>query len=201
MRLKSLGICVGRRVQLVKDGRSADRSRAGRPRRLVGPTGRRALSVAAALIDDAASPVERHAATAALARFVDRPASATGAPARATIALVGNPNAGKTSLFNQLTGLRAKTANFPGTTVEHRRGRCASAASAATLIDLPGLYSLDAVTPDERVAVDALARRLPGAPRPDAVLLVADATNLERNLFLASQVLELGPADGASRST
>ncbi len=109
----------------------------------------------------------------------------------ATIALVGNPNAGKTSLFNLLTGLRAKTANFPGTTVEHRRGPLSLNGRAVTLIDLPGLYSLEPVTPDERVAVDALEGNHPGSTPPDAILFVADSTNLERNLFLASQVLEL----------
>ncbi len=108
-----------------------------------------------------------------------------------TIALAGNPNAGKTSLFNRLTGLRAQTANFPGTTVEHRRGRVTLDGQSATLLDLPGLYTLDAVTPDERVAVNALVGKLSGWSRPDAVLVVIDATNLERNLFLASQILDL----------
>jgi ferrous iron transport protein B len=125
--------------------------------------------------------------------IVDRPAAGSGAhDPSATIALVGNPNAGKTSLFNLLTGLRAKTANFPGTTVEHRRASITLGDAKVTLIDLPGLYSLEPVTPDERVAVDALEGRLPGAPRPDALVFVADATNLERNLFLAGHVLELG---------
>jgi ferrous iron transport protein B len=110
----------------------------------------------------------------------------------ATIALVGNPNAGKTSLFNRLTGMRAKTANFPGTTVEHRRASLTLGDVKTTLVDLPGLYSLDPTTPDEQVACDALEGRLAGMPEPDLVLLVVDSTNLERNLFLASQVLELG---------
>ena len=109
----------------------------------------------------------------------------------ARIALVGNPNAGKTSLFNQLTGLRAQTANFPGTTVEHRRGQIELSGRPTTLIDLPGLYTLDAVTPDEQVAVDALSNDLPAGSRIDAMLIVLDATNLERNLFLASQILNL----------
>ncbi|MBA4105768.1 MAG: ferrous iron transport protein B [Pirellula sp.] len=117
------------------------------------------------------------------------PAASGGA---ATIALVGNPNAGKTSLFNRLTGMRAKTANFPGTTVEHRRASMTLGEFETTIVDLPGLYSLDPTTPDERVACDALEGRLAGMAEPDLVLLVVDATNLERNLFLASQVLELG---------
>lgn len=118
------------------------------------------------------------------------PASAAGGPT--TIALVGNPNAGKTSLFNRLTGLRAKTANFPGTTVEHRRADVTLGNTPVTIVDLPGLYSLDPTTPDERVACQALEGLLPGTPEPDLVLLVVDSTNLERNLFLAGQVLELG---------
>jgi ferrous iron transport protein B len=124
---------------------------------------------------------------------VDRPPAAANraSTGTSTIALIGNPNAGKTSLFNQLTGLRAKTANFPGTTVEHRRAAMRINGRPATLVDLPGLYSLGAVTPDERIAVSALRGTLPGAPKPDAAIVVVDATNLERNLFLAGQALEL----------
>ena len=109
-----------------------------------------------------------------------------------TIALVGNPNAGKTTLFNRLTGLRAQTANFPGTTVEHRCGRSKLADQQVNYVDLPGLYTLDAVTPDEQVAVDALTGQLYCWRKLDAVVVVVDATNLQRNLFLVSQVLELG---------
>lgn len=108
-----------------------------------------------------------------------------------TLALVGNPNAGKTTLFNALTGLRAKTANFAGTTIERKVGRMEAGGHPIIVVDLPGLYSMDSTSPDERVAADALRGRLDGHPRPDAVLLVIDATNLERNLFLVSQVLEL----------
>jgi ferrous iron transport protein B len=120
------------------------------------------------------------------------PPSANGVARAPVIALIGNPNAGKTTLFNRLTGLRAKTANFPGTTVEYRRASIKLGEQAATLVDLPGLYSLDAVTPDEQVARDALDGRIPNRPRPDLIVAVVDATNLERNLGLASQVLELG---------
>jgi ferrous iron transport protein B len=106
------------------------------------------------------------------------------------LALVGNPNAGKTTLFNALTGLRAKTANFPGTTVERRVGRLHFDHRQIAVVDLPGLYSLDSPSPDEKLASDALQGKL-DHPAPDAVLIVVDATNLERNLFLVSQVLEL----------
>jgi ferrous iron transport protein B len=108
-----------------------------------------------------------------------------------TLALVGNPNAGKTTLFNAMTGLRAKTANFPGTTVERRVGRTKIGSHQVVLVDLPGLYGLESSSPDEKLASDALRGRLEGHPAPNAALVVVDATNLERNLFLASQVLEL----------
>ena len=107
-----------------------------------------------------------------------------------TLALVGNPNAGKTTLFNALTGLRAKTANFPGTTVERKVGRLHLNQKQIVVVDLPGLYSLDSPSPDEKLAADALQGKL-GHTAPNAVLVVVDATNLERNLFLASQILEL----------
>ncbi|WP_442482624.1 ferrous iron transport protein B [Aeoliella sp. SH292] len=110
------------------------------------------------------------------------------------IALVGNPNSGKTSLFNRLTGLRAHTANFAGTTVEHRRGRARLATRTVEVVDLPGLYSLDATTPDERVARDIIMGT--GPAKPDAMVLVIDATNLERNLFLASQTIEASQSTG-----
>ncbi|HEX7652532.1 MAG TPA: ferrous iron transport protein B [Verrucomicrobiae bacterium] len=107
-----------------------------------------------------------------------------------TLALVGNPNAGKTTLFNALTGLRAKTANFPGTTVERKVGRLHLDHKQIVVVDLPGLYSLDSKSPDEKLAADALQGKLDHTA-PSAALVVVDATNLERNLFLVSQVLEL----------
>ena len=107
-----------------------------------------------------------------------------------TLALVGNPNAGKTTLFNVLTGLRAKTANFPGTTVERKVGRM-HLPQPIVVVDLPGLYSLESKSPDEKLASDALQGKLEHHPAPDAALVVVDATNLERNLFLVSQILEL----------
>ena len=107
-----------------------------------------------------------------------------------TLALVGNPNAGKTTLFNALTGLRAKTANFPGTTVERKVGRLHLDHRQIVVVDLPGLYSLDSKSLDEKLAADALQGKLDHTA-PSAALVVVDATNLERNLFLVSQVLEL----------
>jgi ferrous iron transport protein B len=114
-----------------------------------------------------------------------------------TIALAGNPNAGKTTLFNTLTGLRQKVANYPGVTVERKEGTWSLAANgaaplAARVIDLPGLYSLDAASIDERIARDVLTGRIPGLAAPDVVVAVVDATNLERNLYLTTQLLEYG---------
>jgi ferrous iron transport protein B len=112
---------------------------------------------------------------------------------RRFVALVGPPNSGKSTLFNRLTGLRQKVANFPGVTVEERRGLAKVASGKdVVLIDLPGVYSLVARSEDERVTHDVLMGTMPGTPTPDAVLLVLDATNLKRHLVLAAPVLALG---------
>ena len=108
------------------------------------------------------------------------------------IALVGNPNTGKTTLFNRLTGSRQKIGNYPGVTVEKKYGTWPLAGRAATLVDLPGAYSLAASSPDERVALDFLTGPLAGETKPDVVVCVVDASNVVRNLFLASQVADLG---------
>lgn len=110
--------------------------------------------------------------------------------AEPTIALVGNPNTGKTTLFNALTGLRHHVANYPGVTVEVHTG--SAEAMNATIIDVPGCYSLAPRSLDELLAVELLLGLRNGTPRPDAVVCVVDASNLERNLYLASQVVELG---------
>jgi len=106
------------------------------------------------------------------------------------IALAGNPNAGKTTLFNALTGLKQKVANYPGVTVERREGVWKLGDNAARLIDLPGLYSLDVTSIDEAIAHDVLTGKSANLPKPDAVVAVVDATNLERNLYLVTQLLE-----------
>lgn len=106
-------------------------------------------------------------------------------------ALVGNPNGGKTTLFNALTGLRAHTANYPGTTIECRVGRCRSGGSVVELLDLPGIYDLNATSEEEQVALDALQGQSHRFGAPDGVIVVADATNLSRSLFLISQIVEM----------
>src|SRR5919106_2344875 len=112
--------------------------------------------------------------------------------AKVTVALVGNPNAGKSTLFNALSGLRQHVGNYPGVTVEMTKGRFAHAGAEFELIDLPGTYSLAPRSPDEMVAVDLLLGRRPEEPRPDVVLSIVDATNLDRHLYLTSQLLDLG---------
>ena len=110
-----------------------------------------------------------------------------------TVVLIGPPNSGKSTLFNRLTGLRQKVANFPGVTVEQRMGLMAGVGRAdLTLIDLPGIYSLDPYSEDARVSIDVLRGRMPGTPKPDAVLLVLDSLHLTRQLMLAAPVLSLG---------
>ena len=109
-----------------------------------------------------------------------------------TIALAGNPNAGKTTLFNSLTGLKQKVANYPGVTVERKEGVWQLNGRAAKLIDLPGLYSLDATSMDEQIARDVLTGEQAGVPKPDAIIAVVDSTNLERNLYLVTQLFEFG---------
>ncbi len=109
-----------------------------------------------------------------------------------TIALAGNPNAGKTTLFNLLTGLKQKVANYPGVTVERKEGPWRLSTGDANLIDLPGLYSLDATSLDEQIAREIITGELPSVPRPDAIVAVVDATNLERNLYLVTQLFEFG---------
>lgn len=108
-----------------------------------------------------------------------------------TIALIGNPNSGKTTLFNTLTGLRHKVGNYPGVTVEKKEGKIAVHGKNVRLLDLPGTYSLSANSPDEQIVSDVLFGRVHGTPTPDLIIFVADATNLERNLYLLSQIIDL----------
>lgn len=116
----------------------------------------------------------------------------TAADRQLTVALAGNPNAGKTTLFNALTGLSQKVANYPGVTVERKEGRWNFNNSTARLIDLPGLYSLDATSLDEHIASDVLRGEVDSIAKPDVVIAVVDATNLERNLYLVTQLFEYG---------
>src|ERR1039458_1402463 len=110
-----------------------------------------------------------------------------------TVVLIGPPNSGKSTLFNKLTGLRQKVANYPGVTVEQRMGVMAGVGREdLTLIDLPGIYSLTPYSEDARVAVNVLRGRMPGTPKPDAVLLVLDSLHLTRQLMLAAPVLDVG---------
>jgi ferrous iron transport protein B len=108
------------------------------------------------------------------------------------IALIGNPNTGKTSLFNALTGFRRHVANYPGVTVETARGPVRGTARPMELLDLPGTYSLAAMSPDEMLVSNLACGRLAGHRRPDAILAIVDASNLHRNMYLVSQLIDLG---------
>ena len=126
------------------------------------------------------------------------PSHISGAPAPAAsrtpiYALVGNPNCGKSTLFNALTGLKQKVGNYPGVTVEKKVGTTFSQhGQPITVIDLPGTYSLAARSPDEAVTRDVLLGRRSDTAQPDRILCIVDATNLERNLYLVHQILDLG---------
>ena len=134
---------------------------------------------------------------------IPSPGSTTGKPSRSSehakpatqyIVLTGNPNCGKTTLFNALTGLRAKVGNYAGVTVERKEGRLQGAAadSNVRVLDLPGTYSLSPQSLDEQISRDVLLNRLPELPPPELIVVVVDASNLQRNLYYASQVIELG---------
>ncbi len=109
------------------------------------------------------------------------------------VAIIGPPNSGKSTLFNRLTGLRQKVANFPGVTVEQRVGKARKHGQDrdVVLVDLPGVYSLNPRSEDEQVTRDVLAGSMPGIPKPDALLLILDCTNLGRHLVLAAPILSL----------
>jgi ferrous iron transport protein B len=124
--------------------------------------------------------------------LVDLPIPADATTVR-TVALVGPPNSGKSTLFNRLTGLRQKVANFPGVTVEQHTGIAELPdGRAVQVIDLPGIYSLSPRSEDEQVAHDVLKGRRSDTPKPEAILLVLDSTNLSRHLMLAAPILALG---------
>ncbi len=112
----------------------------------------------------------------------------------AYVALTGNPNCGKTTLFNALTGLRAKVGNYAGVTVERKEGRLLGAPANLNIrvLDLPGTYSLSPQSLDEQISRDVLLNRLPELPAPSLIVVVVDASNLQRNLYYATQVIELG---------
>ncbi len=123
---------------------------------------------------------------------ITQPAS-NGRSGTRLVAIVGPPNSGKSTLFNRLTGLRQKVANYPGVTVEQRLGRARlENGREVTLVDLPGVYGLQAHSEDEQVAHDILTGQMKDFPRPDAVILILDSTNLGRHLMLAAPILSLG---------
>ncbi len=116
----------------------------------------------------------------------------THRPGALRVALVGNPNSGKSTLFNALTGMQQRVANFPGVTVEHAEGEYLHDGMRVAVLDLPGTYSVSAQSPDEAIALNVIEGHARGVPPVDIIVVVVDAANLERNLFFASQMLELG---------
>jgi ferrous iron transport protein B len=131
-----------------------------------------------------------HGCSVATATLPPPPITATK---QRLVAIIGPPNSGKSTLFNRLTGLRQKVANFPGVTVEHHMGRVKlDPGREVFVVDLPGVYSLNPRTEDERVTHDVLLGEMKGLPRPEAILLILDSTNLSRHLVLAAPVLSLG---------
>jgi ferrous iron transport protein B len=126
-----------------------------------------------------------------LQQTLPAPAPPTGT-STLTVALLGNPNTGKTTLFNALSGLRQRVGNYPGVTVERKVGRASLEGRAFDVIDLPGTYSLAPRSPDEMVAVDVILGCQPGESRPDVIVSIVDASNLERNLYLTTQLLDVG---------
>src|SRR6266699_4317386 len=123
-----------------------------------------------------------------------RPPQSLARPPHLQVVLTGNPICGKTTLFNGLTGLRAKVGNYPGVTVERKEGRLLGAPVAlnARVLDLPGTYSLSPQSLDEQISRDVLLNRLAELPAPSLIVVVVDASNLQRNLYYATQVIELG---------
>jgi ferrous iron transport protein B len=122
-----------------------------------------------------------------------QPVAASAASRSRVVAVVGPPNSGKSTLFNRLTGLRQKVANYPGVTVEKRIGLARlNGGQQVWLVDLPGVYSLDPRSEDERVTHDVLTGEMPDVRRPDAIVLIIDSTNLGRHMTLAAPILSLG---------
>jgi ferrous iron transport protein B len=111
--------------------------------------------------------------------------------ASASVAVIGNPNSGKSTLFNRLTGLRQTTGNYPGVTVEKHSGIAQLGSSALELVDLPGIYCLGGFSTDERIAVDVILGRMDETPPPDGLLVVLDATHLYQGLYLLQQLMEM----------
>jgi len=111
-----------------------------------------------------------------------------GAP---RVALAGAPNAGKTSIYNALTGLHAKTGNYPGVTVQRSMGTCKVGGKTLTIEDLPGAYSLDPISPDEQIVHDVLTGTSTTVSAPDALVIVVDATTLQRGMNFIAEALAL----------
>ncbi len=186
-RLMELGLMPGTTVEMVRRAPLGDpvelELRADPP--LPPPQRSRATSMSTPADTRPGRPALREVRADALPRVI------AAQPRR--IAILGNPNAGKSTLFNALTGLRQKVGNYPGVTVEKKTGACdLPSGRRAELIDLPGSYSLHPASPDEVIVRDVLLGLQADTPPPDLIVFVVDATNLDRHLYLALQVIEIG---------
>ncbi len=147
---------------------------------------------------DSSKPIPRSGETASPTPETSQKPADSRHPSPVTrhpyVILTGNPNCGKTTLFNALTGLRAKVGNYAGVTVERKEGKLLGAPAKADIrvLDLPGTYSLSPNSLDEQISRDVLLNRLPELPPPGLIAVVVDASNLQRNLYYATQVVELG---------
>src|SRR5882672_8951456 len=152
------------------------------------------MSLSSASVPDSTSGPPASSGKSGTSTDAKRPGSGSNSIRDPYVVLTGNPNCGKTTLFNALTGLRAKVGNYAGVTVERKEGRLLGVPSASTIrvLDLPGTYSLSPQSLDEQISRDVLLNRLPELPAPSLIVIVVDASNLQRNLYYATQVIELG---------
>ena len=192
-RLMELGLLPGERIELI------GRAPLGDPLAVLIRGTRVALRMRDARRIRIHMPAWRHRSNVPLRRpppatFPPMPSAAPAAAGSRVlkVACVGNPNTGKSTLFNALAGLHARVGNYPGVTVEKKIGRVHWGEHTVDLVDLPGTYSISPRSADEMVAVDVLLGRHPDVGPIDVVLCIIDAAHLERNLFLTSQLLELG---------
>ena len=194
--LVGMGICPGRKIEMVKNGNPMILRIYGTQ---VGLCSRLSRHVLIEPYDESTETISNaekidavpEAETCSGCPYDFTPAALHG-PEKNPLRGRGKSNTGKTTLFNSLTGLLAKTANFPGTTLELRRGEFESDSQSVELIDLPGLYSMKSEDNEQRIAIQYISGKTDKLSKPDAILAVVDSTNLERNLFMTKPAVRTG---------